>query len=143
MSNLARSSSTSLPRPLLVTLVSLGVLIFSGWQWAAALAAVNLPDLVLILPKLYLISRSALSGLVSLVIAVGLFTGRQWAPRWATWIGLAMILWTLIERNIISPSEYAARTSIGFAFIALLLWSALLIGLHRPIVRDYFKENLA
>ena len=114
---------------------------FSGWQWAAAITALNLPDLTLILPKIYFITRPALFGLVSLGIAAGLFTGHPGAPRAAQWMIMAMILWTLVERGILSPSEYAARSIVGIALISLVIWSLLRIALHRPIVRNYFQEN--
>ena len=140
---MVKLSSTSPPRPALVTWLSLGVLTFSGWQWAAALTALQLPDLALILPKSYLISRPAFYGLISFGIAAGLYFGRPWALPSAQWISLAMILWTLIERGILSASEYAARTLVGTAFFTLLLWSVLFITLRRPKVRKYFEENHA
>jgi hypothetical protein len=119
------------------------VLTFSGWQWAAAITALQLPELALILPKSYLISRPMFYGLISLGIAAGLYFGRPWAPRAAQWISLAMILWSLIERGILSTNEYAARTLLGTAFITLLLWSVLFITLRRPKVHKYFQENHA
>jgi hypothetical protein len=119
------------------------VLTFSGWQWATAITALQLPELALSLPKSYLIIRPVCFGLISLGIAAGLYFGRPWAPRTAQWISLAMVLWTLIERGILSPSEFAARTLLGTASITLLLWSGLLIMLRRPKVRKYFQENHA
>lgn len=119
------------------------MLTFSGWQWAATYTALRLPDLALTFPKSYLIGRPAVYGLLSLAIAIGLYFGFVWAPRWARWVGLGIVIWSTLERLIFSPSQYASRTLIGTSLITFLLWGILLLILRRPKVRDYFQENPA
>jgi FtsH-binding integral membrane protein len=110
---------------------------------AAALAGLRLPNLALVLPKGYFIGRSALFGLMALGLGLGLFTGRFWAPPLTQWAGLIVVIWTLLERAIFSASEYAQRTIPATIIIALLIWSALVIALRRPTVREFFQEHPA
>jgi len=100
----------------------------------------SLPDLDLTLPKGYLIGRAALYGLISLGLALGLYLGRPWAPRWTRWAGAVIVTWTLLERVIFNPSEYAIRTLPATTILAVLIWVVLSLALHRPIVREFFQE---
>jgi hypothetical protein len=72
--------------------------------------------------------------------AVGLFTGRGWAPRATVLVGAAFLIWFWADRLLLVRSEYALRTLPFALFVTIIASAGVLIVLRRPIVRRYFGE---
>lgn len=117
------------------------MLTFSGWQWAAAITGLNVPDLSLAIPKAVLIARSALFGLTSLGLAFGIFFAKPWASQATRWTGLIILVWFAVERAIFSVSDFAARTLPGTLILGFLIWGVLIFALQRREVKKYFGEH--
>ncbi len=109
----------------------------------AAITGFNLPDLSLALPKSVLIFRSALFGLLSFILALALFFGKSWSPLATRWIGMAILLWSALERVIFGVNEFAVRTLAGTVILGFITWIALLLALRNQKVKTYFGEHLA
>lgn len=118
------------------------MLTFSGWQWSAVIAALQLPELALQVSQGYLLSRSILFGLTSLLLAYGLFVGKSWVPTWLPRLSLILIVWLIAERGIFGQG-FASVRLISTAAILLLAWAGLLIALRRPTIQTYYQEHPA
>lgn len=119
------------------------MLTFSGWQWAALIAALRLPELNLSVPVGYLLFRPALLALCALGIAIGLFSGNPWAPGAARWGSLGSMIWLLLERALMGHNEYVARSLLMTAIVFLMVWGVFLLALQIPKVRNYYQEQPA
>jgi hypothetical protein len=113
------------------------VLIFSGWHGIAALTGFRQPELDFTFPRAFLIGRSIAFALISLLLAIVLYTGQQQAPKWTLWGGIGIVTWSFLEHVMFSPDTNGIPAVVIFY---ALFWSAVILTLRHPGVRSYFQE---
>lgn len=128
-------------RPILVTLLSLGVLILAAIPLVGLSAWFKLPDLPLSIPEWYLPLKNALWGLSGLALAVMLFRGHPLAPRIARGIGLALAIWYWIDRLLLVKSEHARQSHPAAAALTIFLILGLFGILSHRSVRIFYLER--
>lgn len=131
----------SRPRPVIVTLLGLGVLTLAAVflvRLAAGLRPASFPNTI---PVWYLPLTGAIWGVGGLLLAYGMFTGRRWAPSSARLGAIAFTLWYWADRLVLARSDYALLTRPTDAAINLTAMVILLWGLNRDGTRAYFGEN--
>jgi len=136
-----RSSLRSRRRPVIVTLLSLGVLILATLYLIRLAASLRSPSLPFTIPTWYLPLTGAVWGVGGLLLASGLFVGHGWAPTVARWGGLAFLGWYWADRLLLGRSDYSAVTRPAGAVLSLTAVMILLLGLNREGAREYFGEN--
>lgn len=129
-------------RPKIVTLATLGVLTLATLHLARFALAMALPDLPLTVPTIYIPLTGALWAIGGAAVAIGLFSGRRWAPAAARWGGLAYALWFWADRLLLVETDYARRTRPASLALTVLGLAGLWWILHRPKVRNYFRERV-
>lgn len=138
-----RSPLRSSKRPLYVTWLSLGVLIFSGWYIARLALGLDLPDIPLSVPHWYMSLTGAVWGAMGLAIAYGLFSGHSWARTLARWGALAFAVWYWTDRLFIARSHYLDISWPPALAITLLTLLGLFWLLSRPAARNFFGESIS
>lgn len=129
------------PRPSLVTLLALGVLILAAASWMRFFLALSLPDLPLSVPVWYLALVGIVWGAAGVIATVGLVIGRPWAPVITRWGGVVYVVWLWADRFLLARSDYAARIRpFEFALSLLLLGCSWWI-LRRPASTEYFRKR--
>jgi hypothetical protein len=127
-------------RPTAVTWLSLGLLALGLVYLMRMAGGLTAPDLPLSVPRWYLPLTGAVWGIGWSVCAAACFTGRRWAPRMITVIGVAFLAWYWLDRLAFVRSEYAVRTmpfSMGLTALGTVLVIAVL---RQPAVRGYFRK---
>jgi hypothetical protein len=104
-------------------------------------ASFRLPDLPLPFPGWYLFIKNGLWGIIGLAVAAGLFFCQSWAPSFARWSGVSLMIWYWLDRLLLAQSDFAQRAWPAVAVVSLLIITGLLWTLNRPTVQDFFMEN--
>jgi hypothetical protein len=109
--------------------------------FSGLIVGLRLPDLPFSVPRGYLVIRNALWGLVCMIGAAALFSGRAWAPRLVRLFALGLTIWYWVDRLIWSETLFDRQTRPISALLTLLILGLLFGILNRPSVRAYFGEN--
>jgi hypothetical protein len=129
-------------RPALVTWLSLGVLTFSAFYLARAVAGLTLlarPALPLTIPWWYLPLTGILWSGCGLVVAIGLLRGMSWGPHLLRWGMLAYLTWYWLDRLLLARSEYARQTVPASALLTALALALVFGALQQRSLRAYFR----
>jgi hypothetical protein len=132
-------------RPLSVTLVVFGVLLFAGVQWLGFWQACKLviapPHIIFPVSPVYLLLRALFWGCISLLLAWGLWFGRRWAFYLAL-VGFPLFLIVFwLERFIIVNSIQRFSNGAFVTTILLVVIILLYLILFRPTSREFFGEK--
>lgn len=118
------------------------MLIFAIAHLAALNVTSGLAEVLLNVPLLYLYGKTLVWATVGLIGAVGLFTGRRWAPGWVKGVTLGYIFWYWIDRLLFTASTDARQSwklpTLLMAFLAVLIWWSL----SRTKVHRYFRSSV-
>jgi hypothetical protein len=128
------------PRPKLVTLLAVGVLIFAMLQFARFVLGLALPDLPLSVPKWYIPLTGAVWGMGGLAVGAGLFAGRAWAPAAARASALAFTAWYWSDRLLFAQSDYVVQLRPLSIVVNLMCLGFLFFSLGRRDTIRYFGE---
>jgi hypothetical protein len=131
-------------RPVLVTLLGLGVLTFSVFYLARAVAGLSLlarPALPLTIPLWYLPATGILWSVIGGTIVGGLMRGTPWAPHLLRWGTFAYVAWYWLDRILLARSDYARQTIPASAIATVLGVVLILAALQRRSTRNYFRET--
>ncbi len=128
-------------RPISVTLLTLGVLLFTLWYGIRLVAGLTLPALPLSVPDWYLPLTGAIWGSCGLLALLGIWRRRPWTPAMIGWTSLVYVVWRLADRALLARSDYAALTLPGLAGLLLLGLGAVAWILRRTAARTYFEES--
>lgn len=129
---------SSRKRPAAVTWLSLGLLALGLVYLMRMAGGLTAPDLRLSVPRWYPPLTGAVWGIAWCVCAAAGFTGRRWAPRLITVIGIAFLAWYWFDRLVFVRSEYALSTmpfSLGLTALGAVL---VIAALRQPPVRGFF-----
>ncbi len=129
-------------RPLIVTSLTIGVLIFTVAHLLRAYQAVRqwelLAALPLSVPPVYLAVSGLFWGTAGLILVIGLWGARPWALRWIIMLVAAYAVYDGVDRLTLARSPVRLASwpfSLGIAFLVLIL---LLWVRTRPAVKSYF-----
>lgn len=131
-------------RPLLVTLLSLGVLTFAIFYLARAAAGLTLfarPALPLTIPLWYLPLTGILWSMLGGATAGGLMRGTPWAPYLLRWGAMAYVTWYWLDRLLLARSDYARQTIPASAMATILCVVLIFSVLQRHSTRTFFQES--
>jgi hypothetical protein len=129
------------PRPISVTLLTLGVLLFTLWYSIRLVAGLTLPALPLSVPGWYLPLTGAIWAGCGMLALLGIVRRRPWAPGMIGWTSLVYVVWRLADRGLLARSDYASLTLPGLTGLLLLGLGAVVWILRRTAARTYFKES--
>lgn len=130
-------------RPFLVTILSLGVLLSSGFHWVRLAQALRLWDYLESLPltvsPLYLALTGGVFGLLGVIAAGLLWWGHRWAPAVARTYGIGVAAASWVDRAL---SAAPGREP----WLLLLLFTILFLGLllailAHPPAAAFFKSH--
>lgn len=127
-------------RPASVTWLSLGLLALGLVYMIRMVGGLTAPDLPLSVPHWYPPLTGAIWGIGWCAGALACFTGRRWAPRLITVMGVAFLAWYWFDRLVFVRSEYALRTMPFSLGLTALGAAAVLAILRQSAVRDFFGE---
>jgi hypothetical protein len=99
------------------------------------------PDLQLSVPRWYPPFTGAVWGIGWSVCAAACVTGRRWAPRLISVIGVGFLGWYWFDRLVFVRSAHALRTtpfSLGLTALGAILVIAIL---RQRAVRGFFGET--
>jgi hypothetical protein len=118
------------------------VLIFAIAHLAAFGVTPGLAEVQLSVPPLYVYGKTLVWAATGLMGAIGLFTGRRWAPAWVRILTLAYIIWYWIDRLLFTASTDALQSwklpALLMALIAVFIgWS-----LSRTKTLRYFRSTV-
>ncbi|MCJ7514137.1 MAG: hypothetical protein MUO23_14385 [Anaerolineales bacterium] len=128
-------------RPTSVTLLAIGVLLFTAWHAIRLAASLSLPSLPLSVPGWYLPLTGGVWVACGLLALVGILRRRPWAPSMIGWTSLVYVIWRLADRALLARSDYAAQTLSGQAGLLVLGLAGVGWILRRTAARTYFKES--
>lgn len=128
-------------RPISVSVLTLGVLLFTAWYGIRLIAGLSLPALPLSVPGWYLPLTGAVWMGCGMLALLGIWRRRPWVPAMIGWTGLVFAVWRLADRALLARSDYAALTLPGLAGLLLLGLGATAWILRRTAARTYFEES--
>jgi hypothetical protein len=118
------------------------VLIFAIAHLAALVVADGLQQVDLSVPPAYLVGKTLVWSAAGLVSAIGLFTGRRWAPAWTKWLALIYILWYWVDRVALAASDQAIHgwglSAMALGLIVILIWWSL----SRSDILRFFRSTV-
>lgn len=130
------------PRPWFVTWLSLGVLIFAIAHLAALIVADGLQQVEISVPPAYLYGKTLVWLAAGLVSAIGLFTGRRWAPNFTKWLAVIYTLWYWVDRATLAASRQALHgwglSALAMGLIVVLIWWSL----SRADILRFFRSTV-
>jgi hypothetical protein len=129
-------------RPWLVTWLSLGVLIFAIAHLAALGVTAGLDQVQLSVPPFYLYGKTLVWAAAGLVCAIGLFTGRRWAPAWTKWLALIYIAWYWVDRLLFSASDEALGSWKLSALLMGMIVGFIWWSLSRSKIQRFFRSTI-
>lgn len=138
----SQSQQKRLSRPWSVTMLAIGVLIFSGFHLLRFMWALELWDFLIgLLPihPLYLALSGLVWSLIGLIMTWGLWRGHRWAPLTTFLAVLAYSMYYWLDRLILSPSGGGSNLPFAIAANLVLL---IVVGwiLYRRKSKAYFGE---
>ena len=128
-------------RPISVTLLALGVLLFTIWYAIRLVAGLSLPSLPLSIPGWYLPLSGAVWVGCGAVALWAIWRRQPWTPAMIGWTCLVYALWRLADRVLLARSDYADQTLPGMAGLLLLALAGVAWILKRTAARTYFEES--
>lgn len=128
-------------RPISVTLLALGVLLFTIWYAIRLVAGLSLPPLPLSVPGWYLPLSGAVWVGCGAVALWAIWRRRPWTPAMIGWTCLVYALWRLADRVLLARSDYAELTLPGMAGLLLLALAGVAWILKRTAARTFFEES--
>jgi hypothetical protein len=128
-------------RPVSVSLLAVGVLLFTIWYGIRLAASLSLPPLPLSVPAWYLPLTGAIWVGCGILALVGIWRRSAWAPAMIGWTSLVYVVWRLADRVLLARSDYAAGTLPGVAGLLLIGLAGVGWILRRTAARTYFEES--
>jgi hypothetical protein len=118
------------------------VLIFAIAHLAALIVIGGLQQVDLSVPPAYLYGRTVLWSAGGLISALGLFTGRRWAPAYTKWLAVVYTLWYWVDRLTLAASSQALQgwglsALVMGLFVVCIWWS-----LSRDNVLRFFRSTV-
>jgi hypothetical protein len=132
------------PRPLGVTLLTLGVLSIASLNLLRLVDAIRLWGFLgklLPISPLYLALTGLIAGGAGLILVWGLWKGREWAPPFCRLASLAYIMYYWLDRLLLSNAD-SRRSNLPFSVgVTLVLLALVFWILSRPKAKAFFGDD--
>jgi hypothetical protein len=90
----------------------------------------------------YLYGKTLVWSAAGLIGALGLFTGRRWAPAWTRWLAVIYTLWYWVDRLAVAASDQALHgwqlSALVMGLIVIFIWWSL----SRSNILRFFRSTV-
>lgn len=118
------------------------MLIFAIAHLAALTVMDGLQQVELSVPPAYLYGKTLVWSAAGLVSALGLFTGRRWAPAFTKWLAVVYSLWYWVDRLLLAASSQALHgwglSALVMGLIVVSIWWSL----SRSSILRFFRSTV-